>query len=130
MTLFQSLARSAAIIAMTTGINAFAGDWNPYSEAAFKQAQADGKTVVLDFHADWCSTCKKQKPVLEGLLQEGKLEPVVGFTVDFDNAAGLKKSLKVAKQSTLIVYKGKNEVARNMGLTNKDEIKALIMKGI
>lgn len=130
MTLFQLLTRLVAIIAMTTGINAFAGDWKPYSEAAFKQAQADGKTVVLDFHADWCSTCKKQKPVLESLLQEAELEPVVGFTVDYDNASALKKSLKVQKQSTLIVYKGKSEVARNMGLTNRDEIKALIMKGI
>lgn len=70
------------------------------------------------------------EPMLEGLLQEGELEPVVGFTVDYDNATGLKKSLKVQKQSTLIVYRGKNEVARNMGLINKDEIKALIMKGI
>lgn len=130
MKLYQSFTSLLAITAFAIGANAFAGEWKNYDEAAFKQAQAQGKTVVLDFHADWCSTCKKQKPVLEGLLEDKDLGSVVGFTVDFDSATDLKKNLKVQKQSTLIVYKGKSEVARNMGLTSKDDIKSLIMKGI
>ncbi len=130
MKLLQFLTISMIAGALTIGVSAFAGEWEPYDESAFKQAQAEGKTVVLDFHADWCPTCKKQKPILEGLLKEKDFEAVVGFTVDYDDATDLKKSLKVQKQSTLIVYKGKREVARNIGLTNKDEIKALILKGI
>ena len=32
--------------------------WQPYSPAALASAQAEGKTVLVDFSANWCLTCK------------------------------------------------------------------------
>lgn len=32
--------------------------WQPYSDAALAQARAEGKTVMIDFTADWCPNCK------------------------------------------------------------------------
>jgi thiol:disulfide interchange protein/DsbC/DsbD-like thiol-disulfide interchange protein len=32
--------------------------WQPYSPAALAKARAEGKTVLVDFTADWCLTCK------------------------------------------------------------------------
>ncbi len=130
MTLFQSLKSLALALFLTMATNAFAGTWQAFNQDAFDLAKSQGKTVVLDFHANWCSTCKKQKPILESLVKEPELNSVVAFTVDYDNSTELKKSLKVQKQSTLIVFKGANEVGRQMGVTNKDEIKALFLKGI
>ncbi len=31
--------------------------WEPYSEARLQQLQAEGRTVMLDFTAGWCSNC-------------------------------------------------------------------------
>ena len=32
--------------------------WQPYSESAFQSALSSGKTIVIDFTADWCVNCK------------------------------------------------------------------------
>lgn len=109
----------------------FAAESMPYTEKGFKDAQEQGKTILLEFHAGWCSTCKKQKPTIESLLKdEKKLSRVVAFTVDYDTESDLKNALKVNKQSTLVIFKGKNEISRAIGITDKSEINKLISKGI
>jgi thiol-disulfide isomerase/thioredoxin len=118
----------AALTHVTTG--AFAGDVKPYSQAAFSEAKASGKTVLLDFHADWCPVCKKQGPIVQSLVQDDKFKDVAVFKVNYDNEKALKQQLKVTNQSTLIVFKGDKAVARSTWVTDQNQIRALIEKGI
>ncbi len=113
---------------LVPGFAAYAGDWKPYSDLAFKEAQSSGKSIALDFHATWCPTCKKQKAVLEDLSKEKEFDSLVGLVVDYDNSDELKKKLNVKKQSTLIVFKGEKEKGRAMGITDKEEVKSLLKK--
>lgn len=100
----------------------------PYTKAAFDKALADGKPVVVDFWASWCPTCKEQKPIVKGLMNEAKRKNLTLFLADFDKEEALKKQLGVTMQSTLVVLKGGKEVARSTGQTDKAELGALLDK--
>jgi thioredoxin 1 len=123
---FAAIALAVNLIAAS----ALAGEIKPYNEAAFAEAKAAGKTVLLDFHADWCPVCQKQGPLLGSLVQEDKLKDVAAFKVNYDDETALKKELKVTSQSTLIVFKGDHVMSRAVGVTDKDKIRALIEKGL
>ncbi len=131
MQCIQSFKLAAIAFVLTISASAFAGEAKPYSAEALKTAQANGESVLVEFHAPWCTTCKKQKPVIESLLKEEKaFGKVVALTADYDKEVDLKKQLGVTKQSTLVVFKGNKEVGRAMGLTDRAAIKELITKGI
>jgi thiol-disulfide isomerase/thioredoxin len=123
------LATWAALVGLSV-VSLGAAQWGPFDSSAFEKAQADGKTVVIDFHATWCPTCAAQKPVLEKLIGEGEFKNVVAFVADFDSSSDLKKRMKVASQSTLVVFKGNREVARSTGVTNEDDLRALLKEGL
>ena len=126
---FTSVAIAVAVFTVIC-VSAFAGEIKPYNEAAFKEATAAGRTVLLDFHADWCPVCRKQGPLLQSLVQEDKLKDVAAFKVNYDQESALKQEFKVTSQSTLIVLKGETVVSRATGVTDKAAIRALIEKGL
>lgn len=108
-----------------------AGGDRAYSPEALSKAQAQGKVVVLDFHASWCPTCRKQASVLSELAGDAKLKNKVAFLrVDFDDADALRDKMKVSKQSTLVVLKGGKEIARATGITSREGIRDLIAKAL
>ena len=54
----------------------------------------------------------------------------MAFDIDFDTSKTLLRQLHVAQQSTLIVYKGKQEAGRSTGDTDAGSIEALLSKAI
>ena len=102
----------------------------PYDKAQFDTALAQGKPVIVDFSASWCPTCKAQKPIVEALMKEKKLEPVTLFVADYDQETALKKQLGVTQQSTFVVFKAGKEVGRSTGQTQKQAIADLFDKAL
>ena len=119
-----------AMAFVLTAASAMAGEIQPYDAVAFTEAKAARKTVLLDFHADWCPVCRKQGPVIESLVREDGFKNIVAFKVNYDDETSLKKQLKVTSQSTLIVFKGGKEVSRATGVVDETDIRALIEKGL
>jgi thioredoxin len=121
---------TALAIAISIGTTAWAGGWNTFDNSAFKKAQESGQTVLVDFHATWCPVCAKQKPALDKLLGEKEFQGVKAFVADYDTSTELKKQMRIASQSTLVLFKGKREVARSTGVTDPSELRALLRKGL
>ena len=125
----QLLVALAAVIAIGA-MSLWGADWRTFDNSAFKKAQDSGQTVVIDFHATWCPTCAKQKPVLAKLIGESDFKNVAAFVADYDSSSDLKRQMKVTSQSTVVVFKGNREVARSTGVTNEDELRSLLKKGL
>ena len=98
-----------------------------FDDQSFKQAQAAGKTILVDVTASWCPTCRQQRPILEQIEKE-KPDLVV-YEVDFDTAKDTLKRFRVQHQSTLIVFKGTEEIGRSTGDTDPARIRALVAQG-
>lgn len=100
----------------------------PFDQAGFEAAQAAGKPILVEIHADWCPTCRAQEPIISELLQDPKNADLVVLRVDFDNQKDVVKRFRTQYQSTLILFKGNKEVSRSTGETRKDEIAAQLAK--
>lgn len=118
---------SLSILSFATA--ASAGEMQ-FSPSDFQKAQADGKSIVLDVSAPWCPTCRAQAPIIQKLSASDKYKDVVVLNVDFDSQQDFIATLNVRQQSTLIAFKGTNEVARSVGDTNPDSIDALFEKAL
>ena len=99
----------------------------PFDDQSFKQAQAAGKTILVDVTASWCPTCRQQRPIVEQIEKE--TPNLVVYEVDFDTAKDTLKRFRVQQQSTLIVFKGTKEVGRSIGDTDPARIRALVAQG-
>jgi thioredoxin 1 len=102
----------------------------PFDQKAFAEAQASGRPILVEFYTTWCPVCKVQRPFLTTLGQNPKYQKIAYFEIDFDRYKELAREFRVHKQSTLIVFKGKNEIARSTGDTNKMSIEALVAKSL
>ena len=69
-------------------------------------------------------------PLLQSLLKDGKFKGMAVFQVDFDKQKAFLQEHKVRWQSTLIVFKGKEEKGRSTGDTDPGSIRALLEKGL
>jgi thiol:disulfide interchange protein len=71
--------------------------WQPFSPAALELARVQGKTVMVDFTANWCPNCKFNSAVAIETQAVGKLireNDVVPMLADWtDESPAIKKAL-------------------------------------
>jgi len=93
--------------------NELAGvQWQKWSPEAIQKAQADGKVILVDFTAKWCTTCNAfVKPAVDNEDVRKKLEAVNGVALLADNTdyppviiAELKKFHSDAAVPLVLVY--------------------------
>ena len=119
-----------AAMAIVSAAPAQAESVMPYTRAAFEAAQKGGKSILVEIHASWCPTCKAQDPVIDGLLGSPKFKDMVAFRIDFDSQKDEVRAMGAQTQSTLIAFKGAQEMARSVGDTDPASIEKLLASAV
>jgi len=99
-----------------------------FSEEVFENAKASGKTVVVNSYEIWCGTCSKQTKILDQAEKEFK--DVVFLSYEQSKNKNIAEKLGIKFWTTIVVYKGNDEVVRIVGQTDKKTIYSAIQKGI
>ncbi len=99
-----------------------------FSAEIFEKAKASGKTIVINSYEVWCGTCSKQTKILD--QAEKKFKDIIFLSYEQSKNEKIAKKLGIKFWTTIVVYKGDNEVARIVGQTNKKIIYSAIQKGV
>ena len=97
-----------------------------FNRAAFEQAQASDKRILVDIWAPWCPTCRAQEPIIDRVAAARGNENLIVFRVHFDDQKAEVRRFGAQRQSTLIAYRGTRETGRLVADTNPDRIAALV----
>ena len=99
-----------------------------FSIEIFEKAKASGKTVVVNSYEVWCGTCSKQTKILNKAEKEFK--DIIFLSYEQSKNKNIAQLLDIKFWTTIVVYKGDNEIARIVGQTDKETIYSAIQKGI
>ena len=130
--IFALIAAIGALVvgAMQLSAQADTTGWTQYDAAEFMMAQKKGKTIVVDVYADWCPTCRAQAPILEELRKEKQNSNVLFVKVNFDEQKDFLRANRIPRQSTVLVFKGMEEVARSIAQTNRAELRSVVLTAL
>ena len=97
-----------------------------FDKELFNKAQSEGKIVVVSSWMKYCSSCANQMKVLQKAKKEGELldikfDNIKYFSFDVTNSE-IANLFDVQYQTTLLIFKGDQEVYRSIGETTEDLI--------
>ncbi len=124
-TVLAALTGALALLTVTAGR---AAEHAEFTQASFEAAEKAGRPTLVEITAPWCPTCRAQKPMLSELTAAPKFKDLAVFDVDFDSRNDVLRVFHAQSQSTLIAFKGRDEVARSVGDTGQASIAALLDK--
>lgn len=118
--LFPALAKAEGMVDYTPGV--------------IETALADGKTVLVDFAAKWCSTCRRQERVINALRADNPAydEAIMFVRVDWDEYGRheVATSRNIPRRSTLVLLRADDELGRIVAGTSPSQIQDLLDIGL
>lgn len=120
-------------VLFSAGAQAASG-FKDYEPGMVKAALAEGKTVLIDYYATWCSTCRAQGRVINALQEENPayVDSIVFVRVDWDEFrdAEISTQYSIPRRSTLLLLRGDEELGRLVAQTSKATIQELMDRAL
>ena len=91
-----------------------------FTDKIFKKAQSEGKIIVINSWNKFCSTCKKQIKILD--QAETKFNDVIFLSYEQTENKDIADKLNIDYWTTIVIYKGGDEIYRSMGVTEKNQL--------
>lgn len=92
---------------------AFCAEPAIFDMAAFNEAQADGRSVILETYAPWCPACRRQAPLLDWLSDAPAFRHVIVMRVGEAAPKKVWRQFRLDAFGTLVLYRDGREVARD-----------------
>ena len=97
-----------------------------FDKALFEKAQSEGKFIVISSWIEYCGSCANQMKVLQTAKKEGELSDIKFDNIEYFSFdvtdRNIADSFNVLYQTTLLIFKGDEEVYRSIGETTEDLI--------
>ena len=97
-----------------------------FKKELFDKAQSEGKVVIISSWIKYCPSCAGQMKILkeakkQGVLSDIKFDNIEYFSFDVTNRE-IADFFNIQYQTTLLIFKGDNEVYRSIGETTEELI--------
>ena len=93
--------------------------------SSFSELITTNTPVLVDFFAEWCGPCKTMSPILKEVKDAlGTKVSIIKINVDKNQALAAK--LQVRGVPTLILYKKGQQVWRQSGVIQKNDLISII----
>lgn len=115
---------AAALAAIATP--AAAAQMRPFDEKVLAQAQTQGRPILVDIYADWCSVCKVQHKHVSEIIRGQAFRDLLVLRLNYDRQKAERRKLKVPRQSTLIAFNGRKETGRLVAVSDRGAIQSLL----
>ena len=93
-------------------------------EKNYQEVIGSGKTVLLDFYADWCGPCRRVSPLVERFAEEYP-DYAVG-KINVDDEQELAEKFNVMSIPMLVVMKDGRIAVKNVGAMPYDLIVKMV----
>ncbi|MGB2244413.1 MAG: thioredoxin [Flavobacteriaceae bacterium] len=93
--------------------------------ANFTELIKQSDLVLVDFYADWCGPCKTMSPVLTEVKKHFN-DKLKVLKINVDNNQSLSAKLQVRGVPTLMLYKSNQQVWRQSGVVDANQLISLV----
>ena len=99
------------------------------SNKDFSQAMAEGKAILVDFWAPWCSYCRRIGPAYDKIAEQFGEELIIA-KVNIDDEPLLANQEQIKVIPTLVLYKDGKALASVVAPESKAAIESFIRENL